>query len=45
MQSTSAFRDIAKYVDFRKRKNAAVNKNKGVCHVINKFLRSSLGKV
>ena len=36
--------DIAKFVNFQ-RKNADASRNQGVCHVIDIFFGSSLGKV
>ena len=44
MQSIHVFLDIAKFADFQ-RKNADVSNTQGVCHVIDIFFRSSLGKV
>ena len=44
MQSKSAFLDIAKFTDFWW-ENADVSRTQGVCHVIQRFFGSSLGKV
>ena len=44
MQSISAFLNIAKLADFQQ-KNADASRTQGVCHVIQIFFRSSLGKV
>ena len=44
MQSISVFLDITKFADFRW-KNADVSRTQGVCHVIDIFSGSSLGKV
>ena len=44
MQSISVFLYIAKFADFQ-RKNIDVSRTKGVCQMIDIFLKSSLGKV
>ena len=44
MQSIAVFFDIAKFADFWWR-NAVANRTQGVCHVIQTFFGSSLGKV
>ena len=44
MQSISVFLDITKFADCRW-KNADVSRTNGVCHVIDIFFGSSLGKV
>ena len=44
MQSISIFLDTVKFADFQS-KNADVSKTQGVCHVIQIFFGSSLGKV
>ena len=43
MQSTSVFLDIKQFDNFR-RKNADVSRTQGVCHVMDMFFGSSLGK-
>ena len=43
MQSISVFFDVEKFADFWW--NNAVSRTQGVCHVINTFFGSSLGKV
>ena len=44
MQSTSVFLDIAIFTDFQW-KNDDVNRTQRVCHVVDIFFGSSLGKV
>ena len=44
MESVSAFIDITKFYDFQW-KNADVSRSQEVCHVIQIFFGSSLGKV
>ena len=44
MESISVFRDIAKFTDFH-RKNADVSRTQEMCHMIQIFLGSFLGKV
>ena len=45
MESLSAFLDIAKFADFRLKKNTDVSRTQGVCNVIFIVFGSSLGKV
>ena len=44
IESISVFLDVAKFADFRL-KNADVSRTQGMCPVIYKVFRSSLGKV
>ena len=44
MQSISVFLDMAKFADFRQKKDD-FSRTQGVCHVIHTIFGSSLGKV